>query len=162
MKYAIDTGAFLSLAQSSYFDEILKENKLCTTKEVLEEIEDIAQYEDQLGKAAQKILKKKQHIEVKRVKKYLHLKIEAAELSIFSLAKEQKYSIITDDIHAARIAKEKENLKSSPSFSLLLIMYKGKRISKEELQKDLENILYNRNWSSGVLHEYAKELIRNL
>lgn len=162
MNYVLDTAALLSLAQSIYFENVLKENRLFTTKEVIEEIQNIAQYEDILGKAAQRVLKKKQFIQIKAPKKQLSLKMELAELSIFSLGKEQKYFIITDDVHAARIAKEKENLKSAPSFYLLILLYRDKKISKENLKKDIQNIMYKRNWFSGVLYEYAQDLIRNL
>jgi len=162
MNFILDTGALLSLPQSVYFEELIKQKKLFTTKEVMEEIHNIAQYDDILGIAAKKIIKKKQLLEIGFPKKLLQIKIEPAELSVFSLGKEKGYFIITDDMHAARIAKEKENIKSAPSFYLLLLLYKQKKISKENLKEDIQKIVYNRNWSSGVLYEYAKEIIRGL
>lgn len=162
MKYVLDTGALLSLGQSTYFELLLKEYTFFTTEEVLKEIIDIAQYNDTLGKSGQIILKNKKFIHIANPQKMLSIPIDNAELSVFSLGKEKNYSILTDDIHAARVAKEKESLESKPSFILLFLLSKKKKITKEELQKDVEQILFLRNWSSGVLHEYAKKLLKEM
>jgi len=163
MRYVVDTGALLSLACSSYFSFLFEEYEITTTKEVYQELLEFAQYNDFLGQQAQKILKiiREKRLITEQSKEMLSLKINAAELSIFSLGKEKKYMIITDDMHAARVAEQELHLSSRPSFYLFLLLYKKKRITKQQLMEDLETITKQRNWMTGVLYTYVKDIIES-
>jgi uncharacterized membrane protein len=164
MKCAVDTGALLSLACSAHFSFILEEHDLITTEEVHDELLEFAAYNDFLGKQAQKILK---YVDEKKITKekptvFLSLKIAAAELSVFSLGKEKKYIILTDDLHAARVAEQQLRVFSRPSFFLFLHLYKSKKITRQELLVDMETVVQQRKWMSGVLYKYVKEVLESL
>ena len=164
MRCAADTGALLSLACSAYFHSFLEEHTLITTKEVHDELVTFSAYNDFLGQQAQKILKCVQEKKIikEEASVFLRLKISPAELSIFSLGKEKKYFILTDDIHAARVAQQQLHLSSRPSFFLLLLLYKKKKVTKQELLLDMETIAQQRNWMNGVLYRYVKDIIESL
>lgn len=160
MKLAVDTGALLSLACSQYFDTILKEHTILLTQEVYDELKNFAVYNDFLGQKAKDLLKIK--FIIKNPAEIFDLKIENADNAVFSIAKEEKCLAITDDMRAARIASEKLNLQSKPSFYLLLLLYHKKKINKSQLIKDLNSMLANRNWLNGALWEYALQLTQKL
>jgi predicted nucleic acid-binding protein len=92
----------------------------------------------------------------------MSLGLEKTEEEVFSLAKEEKYITLIDDIHAARIAQEKLKLMTKPSLYLLLLLYKKHKIKKEELIEDIKSLLKYRNWLSGALWEYAMNMIDNI
>ena len=94
--------------------------------------------------------------------KLLSLSLEKAEIEVFSVAKEKGYSVLTDDVHAARVFFEKTKITAQPSFYLLLLLYQKKRISKEHLIEDIATILHYRNWLSGALWDYALRLIEEM
>ncbi len=164
MKYAVDTGALLSLASSDYFSSIVTEYSLVTTEAVQKELAQFAEYGDFLGRCAQKVDKeiKNESIKKEESKSLLALKLGSAEVSIFSLGKEKKYTILTDDMHAARVAQQELQIYSKPSFSLLLQLYKKKKITKQQLLIDFDKITRQRNWMTGVLYEYVKSTIEKL
>lgn len=162
MKYVTDTGALISLACSRSFFIVLKNDTLIITKEVINEIDDFAQYYDYLGEKAHIIQRNTHQFKVETPKTLLNLKISMTELSVFSLGKEKMYTILTDDIHAARIAKQELRISSKPSFFALLKLYQRKKISKEQLTQDMQLILKERNWLQGVLYEYAVRIIQEM
>jgi predicted nucleic acid-binding protein len=164
MKFAVDTGAFLSLASSLHFSCVLKEHVLITTKEVKVELLDFVKYQDFLGKKGSRVLEEIHtgKIIIEKARNMLCLKIDTPELSVFSLGKEKKYVIVTDDVHAARVAFQEITLQTKPSFFVLLQLYKKRKITKQELQHDLEMIVKKRNWMTGALYEYAKKLIEEI
>ena len=160
MKLVADTGAILSLACSRYFNIILDYNEVMITKSVANELQEFAKYNDILGIKAKEILSKK--LTVKDPKQTLTINLEQAEGEVFALAKEEKCLALTDDAHAARVAYEKLKFDTKPSFYLLLLLYKKRMISKDDLIKDVKLILANRNWLSGALWEYAISIIERL
>lgn len=162
MKYVTDTGALISLACSTSFPVVLKMDSLIITNEVITEINDMAQYYDYLGTKARLIQKNNKQITIEKPKTILSLKIDHAELSVFSLGKEKNYTILTDDIHAARIARQELKIFSKPSFFAFLKLYQRKKISKKQLIEDMHLILKERNWMQGVLYEYAIQLMKEI
>ena len=160
MKLIADTGALLSLSCSGFSDFIFQEYDIVITPAVLQELEQFSLYADFLGLHAQKLLREK--LVIKSPHTFLELNLGKAECEVISVAKEEKMIALTDDLHAARVAKEKYNVAMKPSFYLLLLLYKKKKMSKEELIQDIHSILKYRNWLSGALWEYALQLIEKL
>ncbi|HIH46789.1 TPA: hypothetical protein HA297_00670 [Candidatus Woesearchaeota archaeon] len=161
MMFVADTGALLSLGCSSHFQLVLKEYTLYITPAVEEEIAAFASYDDFLGlKAAalQRISLRKE-----KPKKLLPLNLENAETEVFSLAIEKHCSALSDDIPAIRIATQKKiGISIKPSFYLLLLLYKRKKITKEDMVQDIKFVLVHRNWLHGALWEYALKQIEEL
>ncbi len=164
MKFAADTGALLSLSCSSHLPIILGHNSLASTKAVSDELKQFATYSDFLGKHAQQVLKEIQRktIIIEEPKVLLSLKISTAELSVFSLGKEKKYCILTDDLHAARVALQQLALPSKPCFYALLLLYKDKKMTKQQLLLTLDALISQRNWMNGALYSYAKKIIEEI
>lgn len=160
MKFAADTGALLSLACSAYFELIMKEYALITTPAVIKELGEFAQYNDFLGKKAEMILRA--DIPVQQPKIPENIDVSAAEREVFALARELKIIPLTDDMQAARSVYERMKVRSRPSFYLLLLLYKKKKLTKEEVISDMNSVLRYRNWLSGALWEYALRLIREM
>ena len=95
--------------------------------------------------------------------KLLSLNLEKAETEVFSLALEKKCPALSDDIHAVRVAIQKKiGIIIKPSFYLLLLLFKRKKIIKEDLIQDIKSILVHRNWLQGALWEYALKRIEEL
>ncbi|MBI4017233.1 MAG: hypothetical protein HY363_06095 [Candidatus Aenigmarchaeota archaeon] len=160
MRLVADTGAILSLACSGYFNLILDSNEIIITKSVANELQEFAKYNDILGLKAKEILVKK--LTVKNPNKSMLINLEQTESEVFALAKEEKCLALTDDAHAARVVYEKLKFDTKPSFYLLLLLYKKKKISKDDLIKDVQLIIDNRNWLGGALWEYAISIIEHL
>ncbi|MBI4142110.1 hypothetical protein HY484_04245 [Candidatus Woesearchaeota archaeon] len=160
MKFVVDTGAFLSVACSEYFDVIVQEHNLLTTADVIAELKQFAIHDDFLGRKAKQILNQK--FVVKKPLNIVDTKLEKAECSVFCLAKEQKCIALTDDAHAARIAHEKLQVATKPSFYLLLLLFKKHKIEKSDLVDNVRRILRYRNWLSGALYEYAIQMLEQL
>ena len=160
MKFAVDTGAALSLALSTHFRKIINLHELIITETIENELAQFVEYNDDLGLKAQEILKIK--LFKKQPKNLLPLLLEKGEIEVFSLAWEEKILALTDDIHAARVVREKYSVEVRPSFYVFLLLYKNKKITKEELIIDINSILIRRNWLTGVLWGYAQNLIKNL
>ena len=160
MKFAIDTGALLSLACSHYFEQLLKEHTFIISPLVIEELKQFGRYDDFLGKKAQSIVLKK--FTIKTQYTLVSLPIEETERTVFSIAVNEKCLAIIDDSHAARVASEKLSIISKPSFYLLMLLYKQKKIKKAELIEDVTKILTNRNWLGGALGNYAITVLEQL
>ena len=160
MKLVVDTSALLSLACSNYFEILLKENKFIITNSVLEELKTFTIYDDFLGTKAKEILKKE--FKIKNPIKLIDLNLEKTEIEVFSLALEEKCLSLTDDIHAARVAKSKLSLDVKPSFYLILELYKRNKIKKSDLIKDIKLILNNRNWLNSALGEYFLQILESI
>ena len=160
MKFAVDTGAALSLASSAHFQKIVNLYDLIITEAIEAELIQFAAYNDDLGLKAQEILKMK--LSKKQPHHLLPLFLEKGEIEVFSLAWEEKMPALTDDVRAARVVREKYSVEVRPSFYILLLLYKNKKISKEELIIDMNSILIRRNWLTGALWGYAQNLIKNL
>lgn len=160
MKLAIDTGALLSLACSRYFSLLLKEHQIIITPTVADELAFFAQYNDFLGTKAQEL--QRHAFKKEEPTTPLSLNLEKAETEVLSLAHERRYLAITDDVHAARVAAEKIKLVPKPSFYLLLLLHREKKITKQELTEDIKSILVHRNWLTGARWKYALELIEKV
>ena len=151
MKFVVDTGAMLSLASSLHFGKIRSLYELIITETIEHELQQFAVYNDNLGLKAQEVLKLKL---VKKMPRHLlSLPLEKGEIEVFSLAYEEKCIALTDDAHAARVLREKFDVRVRPSFYVLVLLYKHKKISKEELIQDIDSILIRRNWLNGALWE---------
>lgn len=160
MKFVADTSAVLSLACSLHLKTVLDSYKLIITNGVEKELQQFAEYSDELGLKATEFLQLRLLKEMPTV--LLPLNLGLGETEVFSLAQEKKYVALTDDAHAARLVKEKIGLIAKPSFYLLLLLYKKKKITKEDLVKDMDSILVHRNWLNGPLWEYARKEIEKL
>lgn len=160
MRFVADTSSLLSLACSRYSKLVFQKHTFVITPLVHEELGQFSQYEDYLGLRARELLQRR--LTVLKPKTTLFLGLEPAEQEVFSLAKEQGLVVLTDDVHAARLGIEKTRVQARTSFYLLLLLYQKKKISVEELEEDLNAILYHRNWLSGVLWGYVQTLIQRL
>jgi predicted nucleic acid-binding protein len=160
MKLVADTGALISLESSHYKELIFSENSFIITKAVIQELKDFSAYEDTLGKSAKDVIIRK--LSIKEPKKAYNIGLGKAESEVFSLAQELKCLALTDDAHAARVAKERLGILSKPSFYLLLLLYKKKKLTKQELIEDIHSIVRKRNWLQGALWNYAEKLIEEL
>ncbi len=160
MKFVVDTGAAITLACSLHFKEILADHEFTITNAIEQELTQFAKYSDVLGLKAQEVLQL--NFPKKMPKVLLSLNLEKGEVEVFSLAHEDKLTALTDDAHAARVVREKMKVSIKPSFYVLLLLYKKKKLTKEELLKDIDSILVRRNWLKGSLWNYAKKEIEKL
>ncbi|MBI4147908.1 hypothetical protein HY490_01325 [Candidatus Woesearchaeota archaeon] len=160
MKLVADTGALISLSCSQHKELVFKEHTIFITKSVLKELQDFAIHDDLLGTKAKELIRRK--FIVKDARETTDLGLGRAESEIFSCAKDERLIAITDDAHASRIAEEKLQLTTKPSFYLLLFLYKKWHLTKEALTQDIKSVLRQRNWLTGALWEYALELIDKL
>lgn len=161
MMFVADTGALLSLGCSSYFQLILKEYILWITPAVEDELAAFALYSDFLGLKAKIV--QKAPLRKEKPTKLLVFNLDKAETEVFSLASEKQCPALSDDIHAVRIATQKKiGIIIKPSFYLLLLLHKRKKITKEDIVQDMKSILVHRNWLHGALWEYTIKRIEEL
>ncbi len=156
-----DTSAFISLEIVHLLDLVLKNFKIVTSPGALREIGDFAIHEDELGRAAQRVLEKKPRIIIEEPKITEELTfVSHIDNGVFNLAIGKEVMLITDDIKLSRHAEKKIQTEFSTYF-LPLFLTSGLLTKGEALLK-LEQMRKIRNWQDNIIYLSAKEELNNI
>jgi rRNA-processing protein FCF1 len=160
-KFVFDTSAFLSLESVDLLDILLKENLLFTTNSVIGELEDFAQYDDELGKVAKKILTKKNKISTRDVKiKEVLEYVSNTDKEVFNLALKEKVTLITDDVKFSRHADLKTVTEFSTFFLTSLVNSQG--LTKQQALEKLEKMRSLRGWQNNIIYIMARDKLNDM
>lgn len=158
LSFVFDTSAFISLESVGLLDLVLKNFRIVTSPSAYDELNDFAIYEDALGQAAERVLKKKQKIVIEKpVIKEKLIFVSQIDNEIFNLALKKNATLITDDIKLTKHAESKVRTEFSTHF-LSIFLGSGLLTKIEALQK-LEQMRKVRNWQENVIYLSAKEEI---
>jgi len=122
ISFVFDTSAFISLEIVYLLDTIFKNFRILSSPRVLDEINDFALHDDELGKIAQRILEKKNKIIFQKAELEEELSfVSHTDNELFNLSFFENITLITDDIKLTRHAEAKIQTVFSVSFLFVFI-----------------------------------------
>lgn len=164
MKKAIaDTSALVSMAFSGQLELVATTIRLSVPGQVKKELEELAQFEDEKGKAAKTILEliKNNKISLqavagsKKTESLVNKNIHYGEAECFQLAVEQKISVLLlDDLNASYAL---DGLSKARSISLklsaaaIIELVNQQKISKKQAKESLLRMVQHRSWEKTTL-----------
>jgi len=167
-KIAVDTAALISLVHGDILDLVLSQFKVIVSNVIMEELERVMKFKDPDGRAAKKILSKKDVLEIQEVTKneldkFLSARVDPGEASCIVIAKKRDVkTLISDDFKAmAELAyySKKYNFKVGLCSALIKTLMLRKKLKKGEAIKIFERIGNRRNWIGKPIYEYGKEML---
>lgn len=150
-RFYIDTCSLIALQYSGLFNEITENFELVITDIVITELRDMAQFNDNDGLCAKRILKDEQALNVIQSGSY-----GDAELELMDLAHGERSFFVSDDIKAMKNAPE--GLIVLHSIHLIYLLFRKGIIDKEAAIDSYNNMRKARDWKSNSLSIIGKQL----
>ncbi len=159
--FVFDTAAFLTLESVHLLKHALESFSIVTTTSVVEELEEFAQYDDELGTIAQRVLKLKHlfGIEESPIKNILRY-VSITDKELYNLSLSKNIPLITDDTKLIHHTKGK--IRRAFSTLFLSIFVESGIMTKKEALEILELMRNIRNWQNNIIYISSKEELNNL
>lgn len=167
-KVVVDTSALISFEHGSLLDLIIKEFKVAISDLVLDELQKTSKFNDEDGKAAARILKKVDALEVRRVEKagvhkLVTSRLEAGEASCVLLAKAKDIeALVSDDFKAMhQLQRYSQIYRFDLGLGAVLIQALVARgtVSRAEALKSFERIASKRDWMGRPIYRAYRGLL---
>ena len=166
----MDTSALISLQIAGLLDVASENIDITITEQVVDELLEIKQYNDEVGRAAEEVLSiiERGSIDIVNVprediEEILSSSVDEGEASCFVLAKKDKIrNLVMDDIKAASTLEEtaiKEGIRQRISVAVIMELLNESVISKEEAKKGVREMIKDRGWKGGVLEVLAEKYL---
>lgn len=165
-KIAVDTATLISLVHGGILNLVLFQFKVIISDVIVEELERIAKFKDPDGRAAKKILSKKDKLETQEIAKnelseFLSTRVNPGEASCIVIAKKKEVKVLISDDFKAMAELEyhskKHNFKVGLCSALIKTLMLRKKLKRDEARKIFEKIGNRRNWIGKPIYEYGKE-----
>jgi len=165
-KIAVDTAALISLVHGDILDLVLSQFKVIVSNIIIEELKRVMKFKDPDGRAAKKILSKKNELEIQEVTKneldkFLSARVDPGEASCIMIAKKRDVKVLISDDFKAMAELEyyskKYNFKVGLCSALIKTLMLRKKLKKGEAIKIFERIGNRRNWIGRPIYEYGKQ-----
>jgi len=156
-----DTSALISLTAANTPNLLLEEFDVHTTETVIEELEDLASYEDETAEHAQKVLDRKDMITIHEVDtpEYQSSRIDDGEGSCIQLTRNQDTDfLITDDLRALPELQTLTETRIAISPIVLKALVKRGSLEKQEALERLEKTAEERDWLEAPIYRRARKL----
>jgi len=169
-----DTSALISLGVGNVLSKCLQISRILIPQKVYEELNEISQFVDFHGKAAQETIRMIENgdievVEVKHVETIDELvsgysRINEGEAEALILAQENSIEIlITDDFRSLPNLKNvSKNVEVHLSVYLLALLVLKEKISIIEAKEVLNRISVGRTWESAAIYKRARKYIEEL
>ncbi len=170
-KIVIDTSALISLALGSIVELVLKEFSVVISNLVLNEIEELASFNDDVGNAARTVLSLKNLIEIRTVnvddvKPFLTSRVQIGEASCIVLVRNpETMALITDDfraMHHLRSLSHVHNFELGLGAVLIRALLLRDKLNKTKALEVIDNILVRRNWLGGPIYRAYKKILLDI
>lgn len=159
--FIFDTSAFLSLESVYLLDKILNLYNIITTESVIKELENFAQYEDELGLIARRVTQKKNQFLLKEIKVSEKLYyVSDTDNELYNLSKKEDIALITDDIKLSYHTTDIIEIKFSTRF--LANFVKAGSLTKSEALEKLEKMRNIRNWQDNIVYLTTRQELEGL
>lgn len=159
--FVFDTAAFLTLESVRLLEHALESFSIVTTPSVIWELEEFAQYGDELGTIAQRTLKLKHllSIEESPIKNRLSY-VSITDEEVYNLSSSKNIPLITDDTKLIHHTKGK--IRRAFSTLFLSIFVESGIMTKTEALETLELMRNIRNWQNNIIYISSREELNNL
>ena len=156
-----DTSALISLTAADTHDLLLEEFDVHTTETVIEELEDLASYEDETAEHADTVLGRKERIMIHEVesREYQSSRVDVGEGSCVQLTRNIEADfLITDDLRALPELQTLTETQIAISPIVLKALVKRGVLGKQEALERLEEAAEERDWLEAPIYRRAREL----
>lgn len=167
-KVVLDSSALISLAHGEILDLVLSEFEVTVSRQVLEELEETADYEDADGKAANRVLKDRDSLTIEKVdseavEELLTSRVHSGEASCVLLAQEEEIeAMISDDFDAMNqleFYSHKFNFQLGLCPVLIQTLVKRKKLTRNQGREIFDRIARKRGWFGRQIYEYGKKML---
>lgn len=156
----LDTTALISLSIAEVLGKNIEQYSVYTTEEVVSELEEIAQEDDYLAKAAAKTLQYREKLTIHKTEfeRFQTSRIDSGEASCIALTRELDADfLLTDDLHAMAEIKELSLSEVAISPIMLQAMAENSSISKDAALNKLDDLAQKRDWMGTPIYRRAKK-----
>lgn len=156
-----DTSALISLTTAECLDLFLDEFNVHTTDQVIDELEETANYEDPHGEAATRILNQQDRLTVHTVEEDIPetSRIDQGEGSCVVLADQRSADfLVTDDLRALPELQQLTDAQVAISPIVLKALVNRDVLERKEAIERLENLAETRDWLGAPIYRRAKQL----
>lgn len=158
-----DTSALVSIATIDLLDTFLTEFEVHTTETVIEELEDTAEYNDNHGTAAGRVLDHSpDRITVHQVDNgaFSSSRIDHGEGSCALLTTERETRfLITDDLRALPELRTVADANVAISPIVLKALLKRNVLEQDEAREKLDQLADQRDWLGAPIYRRAQDLL---
>lgn len=157
----VDTSAFVSIAVGDFFELVVEEFDIITTRDVVDELENTAAYDDPHGRSATAVLERVDQITVIEVStpELLSNRIDTGEASCVGAVRDTNASVlVTDDFRALPELEALVEADIVLSPVLLRNLCDRDVLTETEARTALETMATERDWLGAPIHRYARAL----
>lgn len=159
-----DTSALVSLATADLLPTVLAEFDVHTTETVIAELKDTAEYDDQSGDAARRVLRHREHLTVHTVDEleFESSRIDAGEGSCAVLTRDEAVDfLLTDDLRALPELQSLVAVRVAISPIVLKALVNRGSITRCEARPKLEEMANARDWLEAPIYRRAQQLFED-
>jgi len=158
-----DTSALVSLATAEAYDLFFDEFEVATTLTVVDELETTAEYDDESGDAARRVLDHREELGVHRgeAPDVGSDRIDEGEASCVALAKRGGAEfLITDDLRALPELRPLTDARVAISPVVLKALVERDRLASSDARERLDAMAETRSWLGAPIYRRARDLFR--
>jgi len=158
----VDTSAFISLAVGGALEPAIDEFEVTTSETVLNELVKTAEYNDNHGEAANRVLKMEDNFGVVAVDsdEFVTSRIDHGEASCVAAVRQETADfLITDDYRALPELRELVDAEVALSPIVLRALVKRGALSEKEAIAAFETMAEGRDWLGAPIYRYARQLL---
>jgi predicted nucleic acid-binding protein len=159
-----DTSALISLTAADTLDLLLEEFDVHTTETVIEELEDLASYEDETAEHADKVLIRKDQVTLHKVetRDFQSSRVDVGEGSCVQLTSNIEADfLITEDFRALPELQTLTETRIAISPIVLKALVKRNVLTQEEALERLEEAAEERDWLEAPIYRKGREILEN-
>lgn len=150
-KLAFDTAALVSLGHTDLIKHISSTYDIIVTQTILDELNDISQFNDDDAIAAKKWIAISKRFIVKPAKKMKH-----GEDELFIICTQEKIDLVSDDIKAVK--KFKKDVDCYFSVHIVYALYARNVITKPKAIIEITKMKHERSWKQNAISIAARVL----
>lgn len=167
-RIVFDTSALISFALGDVLDLVIDQYEPVISRVVLDELKETSKYDDGTGKAAKKVFKRSESLNIEKVpnedyRELITSRIDEGEASCIPLAKKEDHeAFITDDfsaVHQLRTYSQKYNFELGLSAVLLKALNIRGELSQKEMESTFDRIARKRGWLGQTIYKYGKDIL---
>ncbi|KXA89114.1 hypothetical protein AKJ66_02775 [candidate division MSBL1 archaeon SCGC-AAA259E22] len=155
-----DTSALLSLQSGDLLRQIGERYTLLVTESVVEELQDFARHDDELGDMAREILRKGEFLDVRTVRTTEEIpEVESTDNEVYNLALEEELMLMTDDV---KLCRKIEKVETAFSTYFLGFLVESDELTTEEALEKLRSMRDRRNWKENMIYLTTRKELEKL
>jgi len=157
----VDTSAFVSLGIAEVLETVLDEYELHTTRQIIDELEATAEYDDVHGAGANRVLEDREEVTVHNVDtpEIRASRIDEGEATCVRVTQTFDAAfLVTDDLRALPELQRLTDARVVISPVLLRALVKRGVLTDETARNRLDDLVKSRDWLGAPIYRRAQRL----